>query len=164
MWWGDKTNTLKAHIWISAIPEIFTGFLSSSSERRTPTPPPPGHRYHWDTCRYAGEFTYPTRWSRDSMPLLSNGWKIILGPIVVRGEAIQMKAMRYEGMGQKGISWDAVQASSAFVLTLTVKCPAHRAIRLVYRIFFMEYLKTKKKRRKKLIPGKQKPLWQWLSI
>lgn len=57
--------------------------------------------------------------------------------------------------------------SSAFALTLTVKCPAHTAIRLVYRIFFMEYLNKKKKKRRKKekkkqtnsdIPGKQKPL------
>lgn len=39
--------------------------------------------------------------------------------------------------------------SSAFVLTLTVKCLAHRAIPLVYRIFFMEYLKKKKNREEK---------------
>lgn len=37
--------------------------------------------------------------------------------------------------------------SSAFALTLTVKCPAHRAIRWVYRIFFMEYFKTKRKKK-----------------
>lgn len=35
--------------------------------------------------------------------------------------------------------------SSAFALTLTGKCPAHRAIRLVYRIFFMEYFKKKRR-------------------
>lgn len=36
MWWGDETNTLKAHIWISAIPELFTGI----GLRKDPPPPP----------------------------------------------------------------------------------------------------------------------------
>ena len=75
-------------------------------------------------------------------------------------------------MGQKGISWDAIKAIQCICVDTDSKMPGtNRAIRLVFREFFFASNKKNEKKKKgkekeksKHIPGKQKPLWQWLSI
>lgn len=173
MWWGDK-HLKSTYLDICSSWTLFRYWpkqrlLSFSSQRhlllrRTPKHPP-GHRYDGDVSRYAGEFVYPARWSWDSVPLLIEWVENHLRADGTPRRRIPNETdVSRKAWVRKAFRQTPHRRPSAFEVTPTVKCPAHRAIRWVYRIFFMEYFKKKGGIKLKDIPGKQKPLWQWLSI